>query len=215
MLDYSLPVIYQIKVVLQGISPMIWRRLLFSSESTVEDLHYTIQLAMGWEDIHLHHFIIYGKQYGVSRPGGIEFSDFARDVKLATFRFRITECFLYEYDFSRCPTLGTWRYWWRHLLRIEAILAPKQNQIYPVCIGGKGVCPPENCGGPWGFMEARQEYSVLHIAERFSSMPEDEDWAEYKEELRQLYPWLLVYLNRFDHHKINQRLLQYAARDKK
>jgi hypothetical protein len=75
MSDSSKPVIYQLKVVLLGISPMIWRRLKVSSDSTIEDLHYTLQIAMGWEDIHLHHFIIYGKQYGITQPGGIIFSD--------------------------------------------------------------------------------------------------------------------------------------------
>lgn len=54
MIDPAERVIYQLKVVLLGISPMIWRRVKVSSNSTIEDLHYTIQLAMGWEDIHLH-----------------------------------------------------------------------------------------------------------------------------------------------------------------
>lgn len=55
MSDSSEPVIYQLKVVLLGISPMSWRRLLVKSDSTIEDLHYILQIAMGWEDIHLHH----------------------------------------------------------------------------------------------------------------------------------------------------------------
>lgn len=50
------PVVYQLKIVLQGISPMIWRRLLVKSDSTIEDLHYIIQIAMGWEDIHIHYY---------------------------------------------------------------------------------------------------------------------------------------------------------------
>ncbi len=48
------PSIYQIKVALQGISPMIWRRLLIPSDSTISDLHYIFQIAMGWNDEHLH-----------------------------------------------------------------------------------------------------------------------------------------------------------------
>ena len=60
MSDSSEPVIYQLKIVLLGISPTIWRRILVSSDSTIEDLHYTLQLVMGWSDIHLHHFIIQG-----------------------------------------------------------------------------------------------------------------------------------------------------------
>ncbi len=81
--DSSFPVIYQLKVVLLGISPMIWRRFFVSSDSTIADLHYTLQIAMEWEDIHLHHFIIHGKQYGMTQPGGIVFSDRASAVKLS------------------------------------------------------------------------------------------------------------------------------------
>ena len=45
--------VYQFKVVLRGISPMIWRRLLLRSDHSIADLHYTIQIAMGWSDSHL------------------------------------------------------------------------------------------------------------------------------------------------------------------
>lgn len=72
---------------------MIWRRILVTSDSTIKDLHYIIQLAMGWEDIHLHHFIIYGKHYGITIPGGTSFPDCASSVKLATFNFRKKEKF--------------------------------------------------------------------------------------------------------------------------
>ena len=41
-------------IVLLGISPMIWRRIKVSSNSTIADLHYIIQIAMGWKDEHLH-----------------------------------------------------------------------------------------------------------------------------------------------------------------
>ncbi len=210
MSDSSEPVIYQLKVVLLGISPMIWRRLLVKSNSTSEDLHYILQIAMGWEDIHLHHFIIHGKQYGITQPGGIGFSDHAREVKLATLEFRVKERFIYEYDFSIHPAMGAWRYWWRHEIRVEAILTAQTNQIYPVCVAGKGVCPPEDCSGPYGFMEKKQDYSVRHLLERFSSMLEDGDWAGHWEELSELSPWLLVHQNRFDRHQVNRRLQQYV-----
>jgi len=208
MNDSVKPVIYQLKIILLNISPMIWRRLLVSSDSTIEDLHYIIQIAMGWEDIHLHHFIIYGKDYGVSKSGGQSFADTASEVKLADFNFRKNEKFIYEYDFSINPVMGISRHWWRHQIRVEAILTPKANKTYPVCIGGKGVCPPENCGGAMGFMEAKQEYLIGNIVERFSSILLQENWTEEREEIRQLQTWLLVYLNRFDYHQVNPRLQQ-------
>jgi hypothetical protein len=55
-------VIYQLKVVLLGISPMIWRRLLVRSDHTIADLHYILQIALGWIDTHLHQFRIHGKR---------------------------------------------------------------------------------------------------------------------------------------------------------
>ena len=91
MSNYSEPVIYQLKVVLLGISPMIWRRLLVKSDSTIEDLHYILQIAMGWEDIHLHYFTIHGQQYGVSQLGGIDFHTNASLIKLSQFRFQQKE----------------------------------------------------------------------------------------------------------------------------
>jgi hypothetical protein len=56
------PCVYQFKVVLRGISPMIWRRLLLRSDHSIADLHYAIQIAMGWSDAHLNRFHIHGKQ---------------------------------------------------------------------------------------------------------------------------------------------------------
>src|SRR5512144_1623882 len=94
-----LPPVYQLKVWLLGISPMIWRRLLVRSDSTIADLHYTIQIAMGWTDTHLHRFRIHGQDYGVAHPGGIAFTDDPAQVRLADFGFRPRERFLYEYDF--------------------------------------------------------------------------------------------------------------------
>jgi len=91
MSDSPEPINYQLKVVLLGISPMIWRRILVLSDSTIEDLHYTLQISMGWEDIHLHHFIIHGKQYGVTQPGGTTFSTRACEVKLSTFGWQPKE----------------------------------------------------------------------------------------------------------------------------
>jgi hypothetical protein len=48
--------IYQLRAVLRGISPLIWRRLLVRSDSTVAQLHEVLQVAFGWDDEHLNRF---------------------------------------------------------------------------------------------------------------------------------------------------------------
>ena len=114
------PVIYQLKVVLQGISPMIWRRLLVCGDSTIADLHYIVQIAMGWFDDHLHQFRIHGKRYGITRMGGISFSDDPESVRLKDLGLRINERFVYEYDFTDA---------WQHQIRVETILALKPISV--------------------------------------------------------------------------------------
>jgi Plasmid pRiA4b ORF-3-like protein len=75
--------VYQLKIFILGISPMIWRRFKVHGNSTITDLHYIVQIVMGWTDSHLHHFVIHGKDYGIAQSGGIWFTDDPNKVKLA------------------------------------------------------------------------------------------------------------------------------------
>src|SRR6266702_1121442 len=150
------PVVHQLRVVLRGVSPLIWRRLLVRSDSTIADLHATCQRVLGWSDEHLNRFVIQGREYGVWHDGGIGFRDNPRHVRLANLGLRVCERFLYGYDF----TDG-----WQHDVRIEQILPLDPRRSYPLCIGGRRAVPPEDCGGPWAFLELRQHYSALRIAE--------------------------------------------------
>lgn len=130
MADTNHPVaVYQ----LREISPMIWRRLLVRSDSTIADLHYTLQIAMGWDDIHLNRFVIYGKEYGVAKIGGTWFSDDPRQVLLSHLHLRLKEQFLYEYDFGDR---------WQHEVRLEKVLPLDPKKTYPRCIGGARKAPP-------------------------------------------------------------------------
>src|SRR5262249_3547137 len=120
--------IYQLRAVLLGISPIIWRRLFVRGDSTIADLHDTLQIALGWSGDHLHRFLIRGEQYGVSYLRGITFRDDPRRIKLSDLGLRVKEKFLYEYDF-----IDQWRY----LIRVEAILPSEPDQCYPACISDK------------------------------------------------------------------------------
>jgi len=57
---------YSIKIAPRGISPMIWRRLRIRGNTSLADLHHIIQIAMSWDNDHLHCFHIYGEDYGIS-----------------------------------------------------------------------------------------------------------------------------------------------------
>ena len=120
-------VIYQFRVVLEGISPLIWRRLLVPDDYSIADLHFILQIAFDWDDWNLHRFFIHGKDYGIYHAGGMNFSDNPYQVQLVEFRFRKGEKFLYEYDFFNG---------WKHLVRIEDIISFDLKKKYPLCTGG-------------------------------------------------------------------------------
>ena len=147
--------VYQLKVSLRDISPLIWRRLLVTNDTTIAQLHAMLQIAMGWEDVHLHRFRIHGKDYGISRVSGILFDNNPHQVRLSAFRLRASERFLYEYDMGDC---------WQHDIRLERLLPLNPATTYPVCIDGAGDCPPEDCGGPSGYRAFLAEhYSLLEL----------------------------------------------------
>ncbi len=94
--------VYQLRIWIREISPQIWRRLLVRSDSTIAQLHDTLQIAFGWSDEHSHQFLIRGKPYGIWRPGGISFCDNPHQVKLRDFHFRCKERWTYVYDLTDC-----------------------------------------------------------------------------------------------------------------
>jgi hypothetical protein len=153
--------VYQLRIWIRKISPQIWRRLLVRSDSTIADLHHTLQAAFGWSDDHLHQFLIRGKPYGIARSGGIIFDDNPRRVQLRDFHFRCKETWLYEYDLTD---------WWQHEIRLEQILSLDPAKQYPTCVAGKRRGPIENCGGPWAFMELQDRYPQWEVLPQFAQL---------------------------------------------
>jgi len=193
--------IYQLRIRLDRISPLVWRRLLVTDATTIAELHAIIQIAFGWSDSHLHQFVIHGKSYGIAYLGGVSFADNPDHVRLADFRFRVGERFSYEYNFH-VP--------WRHEIRIEQILSPAPGQHYPVCVGGARAAPPEECDSPRTFLALRQQYHPLSVIERLLALIDDPDaHHDPYDELRTLQYWAAV--NRCDRRAINRQLRQYHA----
>lgn len=137
---------------------MVWRRLLVPSGCTLRELHGVLQVAMGWEGIHLYQFCLRAR-----RLGSCELSASSPDVTLTSLRLRQGARFTYEYDLN-IP--------WRHELRIEDHLAADLGEAYPRCIGGSGACPPEDCGGPEGYMASLDEVTSLNALEDMNTMVE-------------------------------------------
>lgn len=196
--------IYQLRLRIKGITPMIWRRLLIDSNSSIADLHYYIQMAFGWSDTYLNQFIIYGKLYGVYHDGGISFSDNPRHVYLKDFQFRAKEKFTYEYNFFDH---------WVIEICVEKLLPIDLKKTYPCCIGGRRLAPIEDCGGPNAFMALVDHYAPWRIEETLlksikSYQKGHKDLAETQETFQSLKYW--VTQHQFNRLAVNDRLHRYA-----
>ena len=152
--------VVSLKVTLRGVRPPIWRRLLVPARMTLDDLHHAIQAAMGWEDAHLHAFDIAGRRYGDPREVDGA-ADEARLTVGGVLRSGVSR-FSYTYDFGDD---------WEHSIVIEGKRPPVDGQAYPACVAGRRNCPPEDCGGGWG-------YQRLLAVLRDPAHPRRQEWLE-------------------------------------
>lgn len=141
---------YQLKVTLRESKPPIWRRIQVPGSITLVKLHRVMQVVMGWEDYHLHQYIVDGVYYGTKDPEfevmGTETVN-ERGVKLYQIAPDVGSRFVYEYDFGDG---------WQHQVVVEKLLPAKAGATYPVCIAGKRACPLEDVGGVWGYQDFLQ-----------------------------------------------------------
>ena len=135
--------IYQVQIVLKNSKPKIWRRVLVKSDVFLADFHEIIQVAMGWTDSHMHQFEK-NRTFYAPKEFELEESKDYRKVHLHTLLNREKEKIQYEYDFGDG---------WKHEIILEKLLPFSESEKLPVCTGGKGNCPPEDCGGVWGYAE--------------------------------------------------------------
>lgn len=143
------PIIYQLKISLKDIKPKIWRRIQVPENYSFRDLHFAIQCAMGWAGYHLHLFKMKNPRTGSMDTIGEPSPDFELDIddknaKMARYFVAEGTKGNYEYDFGDG---------WEHEIVLEKIILPDPNVNYPRCVTGKRACPPEDCGGSWGYKE--------------------------------------------------------------
>ena len=154
------PTILTLKVALRGVKPPVWRRLRVPGRMTLRGLHDAIQIAMGWDDCHLHTFSIGGEQFG-DRRSVDDVADESRPTLVGLLRSGVTR-FSYTYDFGDD---------WEHLITFEKGAPAGAGEVHPACLAGKRRCPPEDCGGIWG-------YERLLATRADPTHPERDEWID-------------------------------------
>ena len=194
--------IYQFRVWIKKISPMVWRRLLVRNDTSVAALHHILQIVMHWECNYLHQFKIQGRTYGISYEGGVGFRDNPHQIYLNQFQFRINECFDYEYNFYAE---------WQLEIRLEQHCFLNPKKFYPRCIGGRGKAPSEDIAGAIAFMQQREENSgwrtnekLLKLLKRYQA--DKVDTEDFQEKLQELISWA-------NPHRFNRRAVNHTLKN--
>lgn len=142
----------QLKVTLLGTRPPIWRRLLVPADTTLPRMHRVLQIAMGWQDSHMHEFNVDAR-----RPAKPRSSACIGDVLT-----EIGNSLTYTYDLGDS---------WEHSVVLEKRFPGGADAERPVCLDGQQACPPEDCGGVPGY------YDLLEVLQN----PDDERYEEMRE----------------------------------
>ena len=157
---------FQFRISLDYIKPDIWRVIQVPETYSFWDLHVAIQDSMGWQDCHLHEFILNQPSTGKKIRIGIPSEEYEDDETMPGWKEMIADCFnmknqnaLYVYDFGDN---------WQHTLTLEKILPREEKQVCPRCIAGERACPPEDCGSISGYA------NLLEILDN----PEHEEYQE-------------------------------------
>jgi len=145
--------VYQFKIRLKDIEPVVWRRIVVPASYNFWDLHVAIQDSMGWLDYHLHVFRIMNPETNVTDEIGIPDDEPIDDgleylpgwkLPIGAYFIKLGNMAEYNYDFGDG---------WEHEIVFEGVLLKEPKTKYPKCIDGGRACPPEDCGGAHGYNE--------------------------------------------------------------
>jgi hypothetical protein len=163
--------VYQLKISIDGIKPLIWRRILIPTSATFWDLHCAIQDVFHWKHLHPHHYYckdsISNEVITFGMPS--RYDTVMRITTIPSWEHKISKYLnceeprlKYVYDISNL---------WFHTIELENILPAEKDVTYPICISGRQNSPPENCRGAYGYM------NLLEIL----SYPTDKEYDDTKE----------------------------------
>jgi hypothetical protein len=177
---------FQLRLSLIDSNPEIWRRVLVPADYTLGELHDVIQIAMGWEDAHLHGFRQKNQTFGPKGDAAFEQDKDEDRVRISDVLLKSGSKIIYEYDFGDS---------WEHVVELEKVVESRMKTPLPICTEGENACPPEDVGGVWRYNSIVQALGDQNFEDEEGEIDED------------LLEWLGEDFSpeRFDLHEVNQQ----------
>jgi len=162
---------YTLRITLKGIRPAIWRKVEVPSNITLRHLSELIIPLMGWSGCHLNQFRkgddLYSPAY---QSKDNDMDGFCGCRQHASEEYIIADILrekgktvIFEYDFGDD---------WQHEVRLSSVADYATEEPHRIrFVGGKRACPPEDCGGVWGYEElCEQEPSMEGMSREYREM---------------------------------------------
>ncbi|WP_310608257.1 plasmid pRiA4b ORF-3 family protein [Buttiauxella brennerae] len=186
---------YQLKISLQDSNPAIWRRFVVPGFITLDRLHDVIQTIMGWEESHLHEFVFKKERYTAMPEPASNVKEEGL-VRLGELLKRKGNSLTYIYDFGDD---------WTHEIILEDKNFPEDEIIMPYfCLEGERACPPEDCGGVYGYATLLEAVKDPHheMHEDMMEMFGGDDITPEE---------IIEFTNNFNPDEVNSSLALYAV----
>lgn len=146
---------YHVRIKLKDAPVPIWREVKVPSNITLELFAFVINDVMGWANAHLHAFRTKTAEFkntACIKQDGELFGSFQSVMALDTNKYPISfllrekkDRIKYEYDFGDS---------WEHEVWLKGIREYGHGESPCLkVVKGVGACPPEDCGGVWGYAD--------------------------------------------------------------
>jgi hypothetical protein len=139
----------ELRINLKGMPVPVWRQILVNSAISFHCLHRCIQVAFGWGDCHLYCFSAgdsliesFIEDDVVDLPQGTEAID-SMTIRLRDIMTGKGWSIRYDYDFGDG---------WKHDVKVVNVHEGLSPLLHPELLKGSGTCPPEDCGGAYGYI---------------------------------------------------------------
>jgi Plasmid pRiA4b ORF-3-like protein len=151
-------VIARLKVEIDDVTPRVIRRVEVPLGIRLDDLHFVLQIAIGWQNCHPFEFRAGEKVWGLLDRDNPEANPLSAETATLADVLVLGRTFRYDYVYGED---------WGHTVELESVAAADPHATYPRLLGAQGRCPPADIGGPEGyetFLQAIADPEHLHHA---------------------------------------------------
>jgi hypothetical protein len=149
-------VIARLRIQIDEVVPTVIRRVEVPVTIRLDDLHFVLQIAIGWQNCHPFEFRAAATRWGLLDRDDPASSPLSAEQATLADVLALGDTFRYDYVFGED---------WAHTVALEGTAAADPAVNYPRLVSAQGRCPPADIGGAMGyetFLQALADPEHLH-----------------------------------------------------